>query len=89
MLDYDLLKIANDTVKVILFLALPTLILSLVIGLIVSIFQAVTQIQDVALAFVPKIIFISVAAVLLLPWMVDKMSTYTFELYDLIKIFGQ
>ncbi len=89
MLDYDLLKIANDSVKIILLLALPTLMLSLVIGLIVSIFQAVTQIQDVALAFVPKIIFISVAAVLLLPWMMDKMSVYTLELYDLIKIFGQ
>jgi flagellar biosynthetic protein FliQ len=89
MLDYDLLKIANDSVKIILLLALPTLLLSLIIGLIVSIFQAVTQIQDVALAFVPKIIIISVAAVLLLPWMIDKISTYTFGLYDLIKVFGQ
>ena len=89
MLDYDLLRIANESVKVILLLALPTLMLSLVIGLVVSIFQAVTQIQDVALAFVPKIIIISVSAVILLPWMIDKMSTYTLELYGLIKVFGQ
>jgi flagellar biosynthetic protein FliQ len=89
MLDYDLLKIANDSVKIILLLALPTLMLSLIIGLVVSIFQAVTQIQDVALAFVPKIIIISVSAVILLPWMVDKISIYAKELYSLIKIFGQ
>jgi flagellar biosynthetic protein FliQ len=89
MLDYDLLRIANESVKIILLLALPTLMLSLIIGLVVSIFQAVTQIQDVALAFVPKIIFISVAAVFMLPWMMDKMSSYTIELYDLIKMFGQ
>lgn len=89
MLDFDITKIANDSVMIILYLALPTLLLSLVIGLIVSIFQAVTQIQDVALAFVPKIIFISIASVILLPWMMDKMTTYALDLYSLIKIFGQ
>lgn len=89
MLDFDITKIANDSVMIILYLALPTLLLSLVIGLIVSIFQAVTQIQDVALAFVPKIIVISVASVILLPWMMDKMSVYALDLYGLIKIFGQ
>ncbi len=89
MLDYDIFKIANDSVIIILLLALPTLMLSLVIGLVVSIFQAVTQIQDVALAFVPKIIFISIVAVIMLPWMADKMSTYALELYSLIKVFGQ
>jgi flagellar biosynthesis protein FliQ len=88
-LDYDLLKIANDTVKIILLLALPTLFLSLVIGLTISIFQAVTQVQDAALAFVPKIIIISIASVMLLPWMIDKVTVYTNELYDMIKLFGQ
>lgn len=56
----DLIGIAENTVKVILLLGLPSLIVSMVIGLVISIFQAVTQVSDASLTFVPKVIFVSV-----------------------------
>ena len=52
----DLISISENTVKIILILGLPSLIVSMIIGLVISIFQAVTQISDASLSFVPKMI---------------------------------
>ena len=84
----DLISISENTVKIILILGLPSLMVSLVIGLIISIFQAVTQVSDASLAFVPKIIFVSVFILISLPWIGDHIETYTRDLWDLILIFG-
>ena len=54
----DLIAIAENTVKIILILGLPSLIVSMVIGLVISIFQAVTQVSDASLSFVPKMVFV-------------------------------
>ena len=56
----DLIAISQSTVSIILLLGLPSLIVSMIIGLIISIFQAVTQISDASLSFVPKMIIVSV-----------------------------
>jgi flagellar biosynthetic protein FliQ len=85
----DLLAIAENTVKVILILGLPSLLVSMVIGLLISIFQAVTQVSDASLTFVPKMILVSVFILITLPWIGDSMDEYTRELWDLILIFGQ
>ena len=84
----DLISISENTVKIILILGLPSLLVSLVIGLIISIFQAVTQVSDASLAFVPKIIFVSVFILISLPWIGDHIETYTRDLWDLILVFG-
>ena len=84
----DLLGIAEQTVKVILLIGLPSLIVSMIIGLIISIFQAVTQISDASLSFVPKMIIVSIFIVFSLPWVADIMNGYTLELWDMIKVFG-
>ena len=84
----DLMGISQQTVKIILLLALPSLIVSMVIGVLISIFQAVTQISDASLAFVPKMIIVSIFIVLSFPWVGDHMVTYTMELWDLILVFG-
>jgi flagellar biosynthesis protein FliQ len=84
----DLLAISQQTVKIILLLALPSLLVSMVIGVIISIFQAVTQISDASLSFVPKVIIVSVFIVLSLPWIGDQITVYTKELWDLILVFG-
>lgn len=84
----DLLAIAQTTVKVILILGLPSLIVSMVIGLIISIFQAVTQVSDASLTFVPKMILVSVFILITLPWVGDSMNAYTKELWDMILDFG-
>ena len=85
----DLIAISQSTVSIILLLGLPSLIVSMVIGLIISIFQAVTQISDASLSFVPKMIIVSVFIVISLPWIGDKIEGYTFELWDMIVEFGK
>ncbi len=69
--------IAAETVRVTLLISAPLLIIGMVVGLVVSIFQAVTQIQEVTLVFVPKIIAVLLAMILVLPWMMNVMVTYT------------
>jgi len=85
----DLIAISQSTVAIILLLGLPSLIVSMIIGLIISIFQAVTQISDASLAFVPKMIIVSVFIVISLPWIGDNIEGYTLELWDMIREFGQ
>ena len=85
----DLIGIAENTVKIILILGLPSLIVSMVIGLIISIFQAVTQVSDASLSFVPKVIFVSVFILISLPWIGDNIEAYTKNLWDMILVFGQ
>jgi flagellar biosynthetic protein FliQ len=84
----DLLAISQQTVWIILLLGLPSLIVSMVIGVIISVFQAVTQISDASLAFVPKVIIVSVFIVISLPWIGDKIEGYTMELWNMILQFG-
>ena len=59
----------------------PILLVGLVIGLAVSLFQAVTQIQEQSLSFIPKIIGLAVLIVVLGPWMMDKLINYAVNLY--------
>ena len=88
-MEMDLIGIAENTVKIILILGLPSLLVSMVIGLLISIFQAVTQVSDASLSFVPKVIFVSVFVLISLPWMGDHIQTYTRDLWDIILIFGK
>ena len=60
----------------------PMLLTGMVVGLIISIFQSVTQIQEITLTFVPKILFVMVAFVVFLPWMSDMILGYVRELYS-------
>lgn len=85
----DLIGIAENTVKIILILGMPSLIVSMIIGLIISIFQAVTQVSDASLTFVPKVIIVSIFVLITLPWVGDHISTYTKDLWDLILVFGE
>ncbi len=82
------MAISEQTVKVILLIGLPSLLVSMIIGIIISVFQAVTQISDASLSFVPKVIFVSIFIVISLPWIGDKIEGFTLELWDMIKVFG-
>jgi len=62
----------------------PILLVGLVIGLAVSLFQAVTQIQEQSLSFIPKIVGLAVLIVILGPWMMDKLINYVTNLYTAI-----
>lgn len=76
--------LAAEAVKVTLLLAAPMLVVGLAVGLIVSIFQAVTQVQEMTLTFVPKIVAVMLAAIVAFPWMINLVVTYTIELFQAI-----
>jgi flagellar biosynthetic protein FliQ len=62
----------------------PVLLVSMVVGLVISLFQAVTQIQEFTLTFVPKIIAVFITLFLFFPWIARIMMTYTIELFTKI-----
>ena len=76
------LKLAQEAMKTTALVAAPILISTLVIGLIVSIFQALTQINESSLSFIPKMIVVGIVLVLAGPWMMDLMSNYTTQLFE-------
>lgn len=72
-----LLEIGRDAVIVTLKLGAPLMLISLLIGLIISLFQALTQIQEVTLTFVPKIVVVFLSMLLLAPFMLHTLTDFT------------
>jgi flagellar biosynthetic protein FliQ len=78
----SLKNIFGDLFLTILMTAGPVLVVSLLVGLVISFFQAVTQIQEFTLTFVPKIIAVFVCFYLMLPWMAGVLIKYTTRLLE-------
>ena len=81
MTEGTVLHLAREAIALTLLLAGPLLIASLVVGLLVSIFQAATQIQEQTLTFVPKLVAILLTLLLLGGWMMNTMLAYTMDLF--------
>ena len=89
MTPETVIAIAEDGIWAILIISGPLLVIALVVGLLVSIFQATTQIQEQTLAFVPKIVAVLLGIVFFGPWMLSHMISYTQEiLANLIRYIG-
>ena len=73
--------LARNAIMLALLVAGPMLVVALLVGLTVSVVQAVTQIQEQTLAFVPKLVGVSVVFLLALPWMIQILVKYTTELF--------
>jgi len=80
MTEELILKLGQDAIKTTAMLAAPMLLGALAIGLVISVLQAVTQINEATLTFIPKMIVIFLVVILAGPWMLDVMTTYTIEL---------
>ena len=74
------IDIANQGIRVAILVSAPMLLGALVIGILISIFQAVTQINEQTLSFIPKILVIMGAVAILSPWMSETLVTFTREL---------
>lgn len=72
---------AREAIEMTLLIALPMLAVGMIVGLTVSVFQAATQLQEMTLTIVPKIIAIFLALLLAFPWIMDKMMSYTTNLF--------
>ncbi|CAM3739107.1 flagellar biosynthesis protein FliQ [Mesobacillus thioparans] len=78
----SVISIAERGIYTVLMISGPLLILALVVGLVVSIFQATTQIQEQTLAFVPKIVAVLIGVIFFGPWMLSHMLSYATEIFS-------
>ncbi|HRP01303.1 MAG TPA: flagellar biosynthesis protein FliQ [Candidatus Kapabacteria bacterium] len=84
MTEEFVVQIVRDAFYYIMIIVGPLLLVSLVIGLIISIFQAATSISEQTLTFVPKLIAVFIVIVLMLPYMIGAMKTFTIEIFNII-----
>jgi flagellar biosynthesis protein FliQ len=82
MTEELVIHLGQEALKTTAMLAAPLLLTTLVVGLAVSIFQALTQINEATLTFVPKMIIIAIVLILAGPWMLDVISQYTVNLFE-------
>jgi flagellar biosynthetic protein FliQ len=79
-----IIDLGRKTLMMVLILSGPMLALSLVVGLIVSIFQAATQISEMTLTFIPKLVAMGIALLFFLPWMLQLFKGFFIELLEMI-----
>lgn len=72
---------AKSAIELTLELSLPIMLVSLAMGVVVSVLQAATQIQEQTLSFIPKIVSIFVAFIFTFPWLLEKITTYTTNIF--------
>ena len=86
-MEAKLIALGVETFKIALLLALPALLVGMLLGLMVSIFQATTQINEMTLSFIPKILGVVIIIVLTMPWMINEMRDFSIHVFNLIPNF--
>ena len=84
-----ILKLAKDALEITLMISGPMLIVSLAVGILVSIAQVVTSIQDMTLSFVPRVIAVFLTFLFVLPWMLGTLLAFTGQLYGHLERFAR
>jgi len=77
-------EIGRESIMITMLVGGPLLLVGLVVGLVIGVFQAVTQIHEMTLTFIPKIIAITVVLLLMMPWMLLKLVDYMRAIFDRI-----
>ena len=85
MTDQLVIQIVREAFYYLLLICGPLLLVSLVLGLLISIFQAATSISEQTLTFVPKLIAVFTVTVIILPWMISQMKTFTIGLIKMME----
>jgi flagellar biosynthetic protein FliQ len=80
----DTIRLARDAILVMLQIGGPILVIALAVGLVISLIQALTQVQEMTLTFVPKILVIFASLIFLMPFMLSTLTGFTRELFDTI-----
>ena len=86
-MEAKLIALGVETFKTALTLALPGLLTGMFVGLAVSIFQATTQINEMTLSFIPKIIGVVIVVILTMPWMLNTMTDFAINVFNLMPEF--
>lgn len=82
-----ILHLGQETIKTTAMLAAPMLVGALVVGLVVSVLQAITQINEATLTFIPKMLIVAVIFLISAPWMLDVLHQFTVQLFEGISDF--
>ena len=82
MTEVMVVEIGKDAIFTLLLVVGPLLLIAMIVGLLISLFQTLTQIQEMTLVFVPKILLVFLALVFLLPFMIEQLRTFTNGLFD-------
>jgi len=88
-MEAKLIALGIETFKIALLLSLPGLLTRMFLGLAVSIFQATTQINEMTLSFIPKIIGVVIVIILTMPWMLNSMTDFSVNVFNMIPTFVQ
>ena len=80
----SIVALGRSAIYTVLLVASPMLIFSLIVGTTIAILQGVTQIQEMTLTFIPKIIAVAVALIIFLPWMINTLVGFTSHLFAII-----
>ncbi len=86
-MEAKLVSLGVETFKIALMLALPSLLVGMLVGLAVSIFQATTQINEMTLSFIPKIVAVVIVIIFTMPWMLNEMIDFSTSVFNLIPSF--
>jgi len=84
MTEELVVELLTETFYTVFTILLPILSVALIVGIFISVFQAATSIQEMTLTFVPKILFTAIAVILLIPWIVEKMVSFTQKIISMI-----
>jgi len=88
-MESQILGIAIDMMKLAMYLSFPVLLVSMIVGLSISIFQATTQINEMTLSFVPKLIAVAVVMIMTAPWTMNMLIDFTKRIFSMIPSFIQ
>ena len=81
------IEFAKQAITLTIYLSMPMLGLGLIAGLLISIFQAVTQVQEMTLTFVPKIIAVFLGLLFAAPWMLEELTSFTAKVFENIPMY--
>ena len=87
-MEAQFVALGVETLKLALVLSLPMLLTGLVVGLMISIFQATTQINEMTLSFIPKILGVAVVMIVTMPWMMNMLVDFAKHIFGMIKHFA-
>lgn len=87
-MEAKLIAITIETLRVTFFISMPLLLAGLVAGLVISIFQATTQINEATLSFLPKIALTGIVMIFTMPWMINMMIDFTTKIIRMIPTFA-
>lgn len=84
MTEVMVVEVGKDAIYTLLLVVGPLLLIAMIVGLLISLFQTLTQIQEMTLVFVPKILLVFLALIFLLPFMIEQLRVFTNGLFDRI-----